>query len=327
VHLESLGEWFTIQLGSKMSDQENRIPFAKKDQREVTAFVGHELLYDLLCGTLDKERRIAVEDYVKYSRDAQLDLTKIKEGQLYAQRLSDTIVSQQILTQISSPLNYSALLIQKSRFEKWPLGLKWGLEVLVIVFAIATVLSLTPWEKIIKLSTLGSDEVILAVVPKDEPFLVKEEKPLYADEGIKEQKPPRPELPKIAESQAPEPQPLAISTVDKSVIEDNPVPMESSNVGFLYRGEISVTNAEAARDKITEKISELGGRKAGAVSLGWKKTPNSSYYHFTIPTAKYDEIISFFSTYGKLKINQEKHSRVMPEGIIRLIITVDEAKR
>lgn len=63
------------------------------------------------------------------------------------------------------------------------------------------------------------------------------------------------------------------------------------------------------------------------MELGWKKTPTSSYYHFTIPQAKYDDLIAFLSIYGKPVIAKEKHPRVMPDGILRLIVTVDEAQK
>lgn len=79
--------------------------------------------------------------------------------------------------------------------------------------------------------------------------------------------------------------------------------------------------------KITEKIIELGGRKAGEVDIGWKKSDTTYYYHFTLPEAKYSELIAFLSEYAKTELTKEKHPRVMPDGIIRLIITLDEKKQ
>ncbi len=58
-----------------------------------------------------------------------------------------------------------------------------------------------------------------------------------------------------------------------------------------------------------------------------KNTELYVYYHFTMPEAKYQELVTFLSTYGKSKIGGEKHPRVMPDGIIRMIITVDEAQK
>lgn len=102
---------------------------------------------------------------------------------------------------------------------------------------------------------------------------------------------------------------------------------ESATAGYLYRGQMKLTNLEVSGKRLTEKIMELGGRKAGEVDLGWKRGPTTLYYHFTIPEARYEELKTFLSLYGQPKINKEKHPRVMPEGIIRLILTIDEEKQ
>ncbi|PWU18520.1 MAG: hypothetical protein C5B49_07065 [Bdellovibrio sp.] len=95
--------------------------------------------------------------------------------------------------------------------------------------------------------------------------------------------------------------------------------------GVLYRGTLVVTNVEATTPKLVSFISDLGGRKAGKVPIGWQKD-SGSYFHFTIPEAKYDELEKFFRDYGKLELNKETHTRVMPKGVIRLIIEVNEKK-
>lgn len=330
-----------------MAQQENKIPLSKKGKREISPFIGHELLYDYLTGGLDKERRAAVEDHVKFSRDAQLDLTKIQNGQAYAESLSGTVVSQPIISQINMPSSYLSVLMQKSNFDKWPQGLKWGLEALVVVVAIVILLTVTPWQKVMQIgANSGSKEVVLAEVSKNGSAPVVEEKPEFVDEGVKE--PTAKETTKPVATVAKTPEKSAetptktpttvVAKEDSKVAATTPVVTTTSTItgdataasgggGFLYRGEIAVTNIEVIGPKISEKIQELGGRKAGSVELGWKKTPASMYYHFTIPEAKYQDLITFLSTYGKPKIGKEKHPRVMPDGIVRMIITVDEAKK
>ncbi len=100
----------------------------------------------------------------------------------------------------------------------------------------------------------------------------------------------------------------------------------ASTIGYLYRGRFAVSNLTDTEPKITEKIKELGGRKAGEVALGWKKTPQLAYYHFTIPENKLGELNQVLSLYGKPGIIKERHPRVMPDGIIRLIVEIEEAK-
>lgn len=324
-----------------MAQQEDKPIFSKKDKREISPFIGHELLYDYLCGSLDGDRKKAVEDHVKFSRDAQLDLNKIENGQTYADQLSNTVVSQPIIEQISTPVTYLSVLMQKSHFDKWPQGLKWGLEALVVVAFIVTVLSITPWQKVMQLGLFSdSKEVVLAEVSKNESAIQKvDDKPEFVDEGVKEGA-----APVVAASPAPAQSPTVTPTPVAEVKptpaakpSPTPTPAKATEVaaatatsasgGFLYRGDIAVTNVLSVGPKITDKIIELGGRKAGSVELGWQKTPTSMYYHFTIPEAKYQDLLTFMETYGKPKLGKEKHPRVMPDGIIRLILTVDEAKK
>ncbi len=332
--------------------QEDSIPLSKKGKREVSSFIGHELLYDYLSNTLDEERRLAIADHIKFSRDAQLDLAKIENGQSYAEQLSRTRVSQPIIDHLSAPSSYLNVLMQKSNFDKWPQGLKWGLEALVVIGVIVSLLLVVPWERAIQMGlNSGSKEVILAEVAKS-PQVESTEKdvPEFADEGIKTepevpvavagenkvaaalvvktpQMTPAPVATPAKTAPKPTPTPTAAAAVATTTVTATPTPAPSQSGGFLYRGDIAITNIEVVGPKITDKIIELGGRKAGDVELGWLKTPTSMYYHFTIPEAKQQELNAFLATYGTPKIKKEKHPRVMPDGIIRLIITVDEAKR
>lgn len=323
-----------------MAQQDDKIPLSKKNKREMSPFIGHELLYDYLSGSLDKERRLAVEDHVKFSRDAQLDLSKIQNGQQYAEKLSETVVSRPIIDLIGTPSNYLTVLMQKSNFDKWPQGLKWGLEALVVVFAIVVVLTIMPWQKIMQLTDIGSKEVILAEATKTETSAPVPDKPEFVDEEVKSSTPVvKPSENVAAQTPAPSASPtpqkspsVAASATPKptatvaAVTATETATSATASGGFLYRGEVEITNIDSNGPKITEKIAELGGRKAGSVELGWKKTPTSMYYHFTIPEAKYQDLLTFMSTYGTPKISKEKHPRVMADGIIRLIITVDEKK-
>lgn len=326
-----------------MAQQENKIPLSKKNKREISPFIGHELLYDYLSGMLDEERKSAVEDHVKFSRDAQLDLNKIQNGEAYANQLSGTVVSQPIIEQINTTSTYLTTLMQKSNFDKWPQGLKWGLEALVVVAVIVVLLTVAPWQKVLNMGiSSGQKEVVLAEVTKPEAATNPiEEKPQFVDEDAKTAKPlvtptPAPskaDVAKVAAATAvpaakvatPTPSPAPVAKKDKEKEKEDL--QATGGGGFLYRGEIDVTNLAVVGPKITDKIVELGGRKAGGVELGWQKTSNSMYYHFTIPEAKYQDLQNYLATYGKAHISKEKHPRVMPDGIIRLILTVDEAKK
>lgn len=342
-----------------MSEETNRIALSKKGHRQVTPFTGNELLYDYMSGILDDERKTAVEAYLESSREAQLDFQKIQIGLQYSEKLKQITVSHALYEKMSVHASYLTVLFQKARFDQWPVGLKWGLEALAVVFVIVTFLTFAPWEKVMKLRlSTGSGDVILTELNKAPTDKVASQTnpqatdtPEFVDEGIKKpeatptpvavaaNKKPEPTVTPAVAKATPtpaatpkKPEQVAAATAATTAGEESSAEEESGetskpNTGYLYRGQIAVTNVEAIGPKVKEKILELGGRKAGEVELGWQKTPESAYFHFTIPEAKYEELQAFLSGYGTARISKEKHPRVMPDGIIRLIITVDEAKK
>lgn len=340
-----------------MSEDINRLSLSKKGQRQVTPFTGNELLYDYMSGILDDERKAAVEAHLENSREAQLDFQKIQVGQQYTEKLRQITVSHALQERLGAPSSYLSVLFKKSKFDQWPVGLKWGLEALVVVFVVVTFLTVAPWEKVMKLRlSTGSSDVVLTElnksqtqkpVPQEAPETA--ETPQFVDEGIKAKEAAATPAPNVAAAKT-NPQPTATPS---AIVKATPTPAPTkapakvaaaaaaneeesdgestesgkASTGYLYRGQIAVTNLDAVGPKIKDKIVELGGRKAGEVELGWQKTPGSAYFHFTIPEAKYSELQAFLSEYGKAKMSKDKHPRVMPDGIIRLIITVDEAKK
>jgi hypothetical protein len=286
-----------------MAEQEDKLSLSKKGKREVSPFVGHELLYDHLMGNLDQERQAAVTDHLKFSRDAQLDLAKIEVGLQYAEKLSETVVSQPIMEQIGIPSNYLTVLMQKSQFERWPQGLKWGLEALVVVAGIVIVLTLTPWQKVVQFGmSTGSKEVILAEVSKTENATAVEEKPQFQDEGIKPGATPA-AVAAVKASATPMASPsVAVkATPTKAVVAaapavkiPTPAPktetataaktdvaaesaVSATGGGFLYRGEVAVKNLSVVCTKITEKKKENRRRKSRAVEIGFQKNQNTKY--------------------------------------------------
>lgn len=97
------------------------------------------------------------------------------------------------------------------------------------------------------------------------------------------------------------------------------------DTGYVYRGTVRIASLEVNGVKITEYIKSLGGRKAGDVELGWRKGPKVMYYHFTIPEGKYEELKKFMENFGRTNISKDKHPRKMPQGILRLIVEVEES--
>ncbi len=96
--------------------------------------------------------------------------------------------------------------------------------------------------------------------------------------------------------------------------------------GGLYRGSIVVSDLETVATKITDKLVDLGGRKAGEVELGWRKNPHLAYYHLTMPEGSVQDAKDFLKNFGQLKLDFENHPRLMPNGTKRIILEVREVE-
>lgn len=329
------------------------VNFSKKGDRVVTPFVGQELLYDYVRGQLDPERVQALERLLQENRELRAELEKIKEGLEYVRQLGQTRVSDVLTESVRTPSTYLHVLLAKTRFTEWPEGVKLALEGFLIAVGALALIVVIPWGKVLSLRhAFDRDSVVLTEVTKTQAEQQDAEGPeskdgkfVFDDEG-KPAEPakkvaaaapaPTPEAKAAAPAPTPKAQAKAPAPVEAKAPKTEP-PVETAGLaeaapdsgkkqGFLYRGTIKVTNMADTVPKLVSFIDSIGGRKAGEVELGWRKG-EGAYFHFTVPEAKYQALLQEFNEYGSLKIQKEPHPRVMPDGIIRLIITVDEKSK
>ncbi len=102
-----------------------------------------------------------------------------------------------------------------------------------------------------------------------------------------------------------------------------PQPVRSEPAGFVYRIYMDLSNLDQLSPRIADRIQGLGGEKAGEVPLGWRRD-KGSYYHFTVPENQYDAVINTLKEYGEARVSKDPHRRVMPDGVIRMILWIEE---
>lgn len=120
------------------------------------------------------------------------------------------------------------------------------------------------------------------------------------------------------------PTPVTEAAKSAEISENEPATAPATSRGFIMRGEIEVSDFGNTWPMIRDKITALGGKVAGNVELGWLRRPDQSYFHFSMPDANYSELELFLGTFGPVRFEREKHPRVMPEGQIRIILTVKD---
>ncbi|MBC7419162.1 MAG: hypothetical protein H7328_00405 [Bdellovibrio sp.] len=125
------------------------------------------------------------------------------------------------------------------------------------------------------------------------------------------------------------PKPVSAVTEVKPATKPPQAPVSSTEAkkqGGLYRGVLVVTDLDAVTPKVLEKIVSMGGKKAGEVELGWKRTESMGYYHFTLPQDNVDSVNEFLAKFGQYRIEFENHPRLVPAGIKRFIIEVRQSE-
>lgn len=325
------------------------IKLKKNKSREMSEFVVNHLLFEYARNTLDPERKKSVERSLETTPELQNEFIKLINGIQYCEKLSETLVNDAAIKQIELQSSQVNFIVNRLRWHQWPLGFKWLLEAGVVAMLLVIVLNVLPLNRIIHLNDGMDNQTVIAEIDRkkkpvvgDGPVIANQEEPAFTDEEVKQETPAtvtagsttvaanaqkaEPLTPKSVETANKiEPRPLVppkpVAIVQPPVVVEKATP---KSAGAIFRGQFLVTNAEMVSPKIKEKIKELGGQKAGEVEIGWLKTPNVYYFHFTVPEAKLGELELLLKDYSTGKLVKESHPRMMPDGIIRLIFTVEE---
>ena len=142
---------------------------------------------------------------------------------------------------------------------------------------------------------------------------------------------PAPVQAPVATMPTPQPATAAVTVSKTTQVAATPVvakpPVESAKTeweGGLYRGTLLVKDIAALNANIKEKMLASGAVKAGEVELGWQKSPEMAYYHYTMPESNKAELETYLKKIGNLIIKFEKHPRKIPIGTRRFIIEVKQ---
>ena len=296
-------------------------------KRELSDFMTQELLYDYVKDILDDERKKSVEEVLQKSEEVRQDLKTIQSGIQYLESLSKTQVSTALAQQVSERMTYFGQIQKMMSYENWPPFVKWTLEAVLVISVVIIVSLIAPWAQVkdFVMQSKNSD-LILAELPKTESNpqneslnkIEKVEKGHFEDEG----QAPAAAAAEVA-ANTPKPEvPVKKSAAAAAI----PKVEEPKKKGFVYRGTLVIVNVEVGTTKLKDMIVELGGRKAGEVELGWRRNEGDYYFHFTIPESKLGTLEEYFKTLGTIKLSKDPHPRIMPDGIVRMIITTEEPK-
>lgn len=127
-----------------------------------------------------------------------------------------------------------------------------------------------------------------------------------------------------APASSPAPKPNPVSTAETKPEPKVVATKVMAPEGGLYRGTLTVKDLNISNEKIKQTLQSLGAVKAGEVELGWLKTPEMAYYHYTILEKNIASVEKILKQAGVLKIKFEPHPRKVPAGNKRFIIEVKQ---
>ncbi len=323
-------------------------------RKKLTRFLCQELLYEYVTHRLDARREQEINDFLPTCRDTSRELENLNKGLRYSQIAAQVKVTPKLKEALE---NFEPHW--KKQLRAWTLwssqrGWKMLPYVFVVIALALGVMVTKPWVKTL------SEDVMLAEQLKKEPDMVPAPPtPLPPDaptvstaktstlpNGVAAPTLPTgvaapptvdspPETvtavktkPSPVAAPAPTPAPLVAATeIGTAADPDTSKPAteaEQMGRGFLYRAEIEVSDFHNSWPAIRDKVVALGGKVAGNVEMGWLRKQTESYFHFTLPESNYPELELFLGTFSPVRFSKDRHPRVMPEGQIRIILTVKD---
>lgn len=175
----------------------------------------------------------------------------------------------------------------------------------------------------------GRSEKMIVMQTVEKPREIISSQPAIALESLPKQSEPPPtssashnEMLAVAVSPPVEPVAVQKPKIEaKSKIEAEPKTAVKP-AGGLYRASLKVKDLGLTNKKLLAKLISLGAKKAGEVELGWLKSNNTAYYHYTIPEKSIEQANGYFKEVGTLNIKFEPHPRLIPAGSKRFIVEI-----
>lgn len=307
-------------------------------KRSLSEFMCMEMLYDYKSQKLDGLRTQAVEECLISSPRVRDELKKLTLGMAYCEKLKEVKVSIPLMEAIVSQPKPTQKLLSRVGFTSLPQPVKWGLEAVVVAVAIALFVTQVPElfkareDSLVVRKIETSQEVEAPEVQKEAPV---EQIPTLAQNNQKPiEKAPEVENSKPAEQPNVQPTPtvVAVATPTPTVSQGQPAqqqaavaPKPPKRQGYVYRLVMFTDQVDAITPQIVALIQSNGGEKAGEVELGWRRK-GGSYFHFTLPQQNYAVVTEELKKFSDFNIVKSEHPRVMPEGVERFILWVEEKK-
>lgn len=291
---------------------------------KVTRFICHELLYELLTGRLDPEKRAEMEAFISSDKESQRELERLDRGMTYAEEMRKVRVSQDL---------HDALMDFEPHWKRvlwtWTMAsTQRGWKVLPYFFiAGALILGLIvtkPWRA-------SRSEVVLVEQPKKDVMMAPDGAAPAKSPEIATPTRPTPMGPALSATEVPAAVPTqfvdltpksapSLTTTAASANEDP----EPEPAGWVYRAQMEVGNFTDTWNAVRDQIDEMDGKPATDAELATLAKPDEAVFNFSLPESKKEDLTNYLKTFGPVRFHKVHDPRVMPDGEIRIILTIKD---
>lgn len=272
--------------------------------RQLTRFLCQELLYEYVRGGLNTERQLAVDQFINGCHESQQELMKLRRGVDYADQAAQMRLSAELKEAL---LNFEPQWKKRLRaLSLWSSRRGWKLLPYFFV-ALAATLGFFVFRPM-----LAEINLDLTLAEQDRAERVE----TVVNSGESENSPA-----KAATSTNESPAAEAIAPQAAQPLQ---APLVAPVEGKVFQIDVQSAEFSAASSQIRDKISALGGKSEGNEEMGALRKPGLSYFHFSMPAAARGEFTEFLKGLGKVRLREQKNSRVMPEGQLRFELNLKD---
>jgi hypothetical protein len=106
------------------------------------------MLFDYVSGNLDKDRRVAVDEFLESNNECQAMLEEIRKGIQHTEHLAKVQIKQSVLTELIDAENALSLSRRYASWREWPESLRWSITAVMISMVFAGAVAIVPWKNI-----------------------------------------------------------------------------------------------------------------------------------------------------------------------------------
>lgn len=145
-------------------------------QRDLSPFMAEQLLYDYAIKKLDAKREKAVREALQSSPVLAKGLDDIIYGMTYCHHLQKTALSQELLTQLKTPLSWKFKLKLFLNPRTWNKSWPWAFEAAGISLVVLILSYTIPWPSLVTfVKEKTKHSLLISEIPKDSTYNTQEE--------------------------------------------------------------------------------------------------------------------------------------------------------